>query len=390
MASQFKNSNLGYYLYAAIVVIIGAASLFVFWYMITGFNIGKYDENTIIGSVYIGGLTEEEAEDKLRGRIEDWLEDERVLFEARYQGYSYEFDRELIFFDIDQSLADIQDGSTNTLYVSYSETALAEVFTEFDNEPWMETMQDQFDLEALIDDILNDAAGMKTFSSKQLNHYVIEESSFIDVLYIGNLSVPDTLQSQALDADELMDKINNQFPEGLTIEPKSFFSVLDTFDESFTRAELSYISSLLLEIIPETPFNIHERDYFIDQSLSNYNQPSYTFYGRNSVVQRNYGIDFSFENNTYCTFYITFDTANDFFNVTLSGAPILDDISVEREIVHFDYETVETTDPDEVRAGTEGVIVLVNRTITNIYNDVLADDLIIYEYYPAIDEIVLE
>ena len=59
MASQFRNSNLGYYLYTAVIVLIGAASVFAFWYMITGFNIGKYPENTFIGSVYVGGLTEQ-------------------------------------------------------------------------------------------------------------------------------------------------------------------------------------------------------------------------------------------------------------------------------------------------------------------------------------------
>ncbi len=390
MASQFKNSNLGYYLYAAIVVIIGAASLFVFWYMVTGFNIGKYDENTIIGSVYIGGLTEEEAEDKVRGRIEDWLEDDRVLFEARYQGYSYEFDRELIFFDIDNSLSDINDGSTNPLYVSYSETALAEIFQAFENEPWMEGLEDQFDLEALMDDILNDASGMKTFSSKQLNDYIIDEEGFQEVLYVGNLEVPSELQGQALDASALLTKLNTIYPDGIVIEGKDYFSILERFDDTFTRAELSFISSLILDVIPHMPFTVHEREYFVDQTSALYDIETYPFFGRNAVVQRTYDIDFSFENNTHCAYTFEFETAGNFFNITVSGAPIINDIDVERDIIYFDYTTRTTTDVDQVRTGTDGVIVMVNRTITDIFDEVVQDDLVIYEYYPAIDEIIME
>jgi hypothetical protein len=390
VATQFKNSNLGYYLYAAIVVIIGAASLFVFWYMITGFNIGKYEENTIIGSVYIGGLTEEEAEEKLRTKIEDWLESDRVLFEASYQGYTYEFDRELFFFDIDRSLDNIQDGSINTLYVSYSETALAELLQEFDNEPWMDGMQDQFDLEALIDDVLLDAAGMKTFSSNQLNDYIVDEEDFIEVLYIGNLEVPDRIQGQDIDANELITKLNEQFPDGLKVAGKSYISLLETFDATFTRAELSFIGSLILEVIPHTPFNVHEREYFIDQSPELYDIETYQFFGKNVLIQRTYGIDFSFENNTHCDFYINFERAGNFFNVTVTGARMLNTIEVERDIIHFDHNTRTTTNPAAVRAGTDGVVVMVNRTIRDIFDDVNSEDLVIYEYYPPIDEIILE
>ena len=62
MNSQFKNSNLGFYLYASIIIMIAFASVFVVWYMVTGYSLGTYKENTILGSVYIGGLREEEVE----------------------------------------------------------------------------------------------------------------------------------------------------------------------------------------------------------------------------------------------------------------------------------------------------------------------------------------
>ena len=44
----------------AIVIIIGAASIFIFWYMFNGFKAGTYTENTLLGSVYLEGLDESE------------------------------------------------------------------------------------------------------------------------------------------------------------------------------------------------------------------------------------------------------------------------------------------------------------------------------------------
>ncbi|MGM0436601.1 MAG: hypothetical protein ACQEQA_06065, partial [Bacillota bacterium] len=112
MFKQLFNSDLGYYIYTALVIIAGIASLVFFYFMVTGFNIGVYDANTTVGSVYIGGLDETEAEQKVRSHISDWLEDEEVNYQIGYQGYYYTFDRELFTFDVDATMDNVRDGAT--------------------------------------------------------------------------------------------------------------------------------------------------------------------------------------------------------------------------------------------------------------------------------------
>ena len=88
MNSQFKNSSLGTYIYAFLILIMTAAVVFIFWYMYSGYKMGTYAENTVLGSVYVGGLREDDVDPLMNTRIDRWLGDETVLFEATYQGYS--------------------------------------------------------------------------------------------------------------------------------------------------------------------------------------------------------------------------------------------------------------------------------------------------------------
>ncbi len=391
MASQFKNSNLGYYLYAGIVVFIGAASLFVFWYMVTGFNIGNYSQNTYIGSVYIGGLNEEEAEEKLRTRIENWLEDDSVLFEIRYQGYNYEINRDLIFFDIDQSIRNIQDGHANTLYVSLSTTAVAEILTDIDNQLWMSGLEDRFDFEAVLSEVEIAAAGMRSFASIQLNAHVNPDVQYIVPLEIGARTVPSTLHGFSIDSDALFSKLETHFPDGISINPRSQFSMLDTFPNTFTPGELSFIGSLFMEVLPYGPFTITEHRYFVDDDPSVYGIDYINIMaGRNVLVQRSRNIDFGFENNTHSTFYFEFDRDNELFTITMLGAELLNTIEVETIIHEMPYDTETTTDASLTRDGMNGRFVMVWRTIIDINDEVISRELIHYERYPAINAIVME
>ncbi len=395
VASQFKNSNLGYYLYAGIVVLIGAASIFVFWFMITGFNIGRYSENTTIGNISIVGLTEQEAEDKLRNYINTWLEDDLVIFELSYQGYSYAFDRDEIFFDIERSLDELRDGRANTLYVEYSETVLPGLLAEIDAalDEWSPALRQQvdFDFTRLIENVLRDASDLKRFSSHQLNDFVPADQmdNFIQTLMVSSLEAPATVHGDPLDVAALETKLETHFPNGITITPGMRFSMLDSFDPSFTRAEMSFIGALIMDIFPHTPFTVHRHHQFMDQVPGEYDIATYPFYGRNVHVQRSRNLDFQFENNTHCTFTLEFERVGNAFTITLIGAPFINTIDVETTIHYFDYPTTTTTNPDNVRPGVDGVVVTVRRTITNIFDEVLFDAIIIYEVYSPIEAIVL-
>lgn len=377
MASQFRNSNLGYYLYSAIVILIGAASLFVFWYMITGYNIGRYAENTIIGSVYIGGLTEEQAERKLRTNIETWLQNDRVLFEVGYQGYYYELDRDLIYFDIERSLDDLNDGRTNPLYVEFSPQARSEILDDLESQPFMETLQDQFNLENVLDDFLADAAGMKTFSSKQLNHYIINEEMLFQELFTRAVPIHPNVSGNLL-----MGKLNQQFPDGITINAKTTISILELFspEYGYTQDELAFLGTMFLDMIPHTPFNIFERQYYGFVPLEHYTNDTFPYFGRNVRVNRTRSVDFSFENNTYCNFTVEFELSFDVMTLRFTGAPFLNTI-----IAHeTEYVPIVGADDEDNGEAVEGVVVMIRRSILDINDQFIREEeLIVLEYYGA-------
>ncbi|MFH5880847.1 hypothetical protein [Liberiplasma polymorphum] len=384
MASQFRNSNLGYYLYTAVIILIGAASVFAFWYMITGFNIGKYPENTFIGSVYVGGLTEQEAEEKLRDRVNAWLNDERVVFEVNYQGFVYELDRELLFFDINRSLNNIQAGRSNELFVSFSDQVRAEILFELEQQPFMATLQDQFDLEQLLDDFIEDGARMKTFSSKNLNQYILNVENLYEILVLSSIEVPSNI-NQA----NFYSKLTDQYPDGvIPIGARTEFSMLSNFGNAFTNAELSFLGILFLDTISETHMTIFERNY-IPQIDGNHTINDFPNFGRNVLVHRSQGLDFSFENNSLSGYNIEFELSGGFLIFRLIGAPFLNEVVVTKAITYVDFPTQTTSNPSLVQDGTQGVIVQVIRHIHNLNGEKIKEVVIITEYYPPVAEIIL-
>ena len=88
MNTSFRNSNIGFILYALIIIIIAGVFLITVWYMAFGYRLGTYSENTVIGSVYLGGLQEDELERKVNQKIDIWLADPTIVFELTYQGYN--------------------------------------------------------------------------------------------------------------------------------------------------------------------------------------------------------------------------------------------------------------------------------------------------------------
>lgn len=390
MFRQFRNSNIGYYLYSALVLLIGAASIFAFWFMITGFNLGVYSENTFIGSVYIGGLDEREAEQKLRDRINAWYDDEEIIFEAVYHGYTYEFDRNEITFDVEESMDNIRDGRASELIVFFPEDLRPAILDEIRRTPFMNEIEarvaDPFDLELLLDDMLASAANMDLFARRRFEDYVYPEteSVFFGVVNTSTRT-PDASLHPTVDVLALHDKLLEHFEDGsFHINPRSRLSMLETMPESLSRQELSYVSSLLMDLIFATPFDfkytqspIHPDDEF--------------YYGRNVQVRRLADQDFAFENCMDAQFTVTFSVANDALLFSLEGAPFLDDITVTSppEIILLPYGTITVTNPEFVRDGVNGRIVVRTRIINDLSGALVSEQEIINERYEPVAERVL-
>lgn len=387
MNSQFKNSSLGFYLYATIIVFIAVASIVVFWYMITGYKLGTYPEDTILGSVYIGGLKEDDVKSKVESRIGRWLNDDTVVFELTYQGYSYEFDREIFFFDIDLSQKNLSKGETNILFANYQGTDRDTVLNDIDALPFLDGLQENIDMDLLITDILADAGLMKSYSSKNIEDYLIDIDLSSKSLERTILRVFD-----GIDVDDFIAKINLVYPEGKIItKSKELFDIVDIFGDEMTDNEMSVLSTGIMDLLLATNFNINEVHYNPNFDHSLYTVNDYPYLSHNAKINRVINQGFSIYNPNDSDYIFTVEKVDEtHVLITLTGLEFVDEISVSTIISPVSYITQATNDPDILQNGYNGAIVEVTRLIVGVDGNVKYNSVIVFEFYPPVKEIVLQ
>ncbi len=384
MFNTFKNSNLAYYLYTVFVIVLGIGSLIFFYFMVTGFNIGVYQQNTLVGSVYVGGLSSNEAERKIRDHINQWYEDDSVVFEVGFQGYYYAIDRELFTFDVQGSVDNIRDGARNPLIVELSPTAVNNIDFELHAADFMQGMDGLFDFDLIVDALLEDAAALRQFSRKQLNHYVIDEAQLNVTVSEVMFPLPGTM-----DANTILDKLEERYPDHrVPIASHSIFSVFEQFPETLNSNELSIIGTMLLDLITPTTLEIYERHYN-PQIGDVHTSP---FIGRNVRINRHemLNYDFRFENDSFLDYSIEFyHIAADQLGARLIGPANLDTIEITREEIILDYIPA----PDGatiIEEGQQGKVIFIHRHVYNIYEMKTSNHLLIFEYYEPLDPVIAE
>ncbi len=387
MNSQFRNSNFGFILYMAIIAVMVMATGFVLWYMTVGYRVGTFGPDTRLGSVYIGGLTEEEVIPLIDERIDYWYNDETIVFELTYQGYRYEFDRSLLIFNLETSTYDLQNGVTNVLLVNYQYEDRQRVIDEIEALPFLEDVIDNVDIGQLIANMLYDAALMKSYSSKDVENYIIDLEQEIELLDSATFSIPEGVQF-----DDLIDEINAQYEDGKILIPgKSLFDVVDTLGGRLNDAGMTTLASAMLQTIHETNFIVNEVHYEPTIDFSRYTIANFPYFGRNTIVNRIVNESFSFYNPNELTYYFTIDVIDEFNGrLNLYGVPFKYDIEVTVDQVEIDYITQPTNDVTLLQNGYNGVVVSVQRVITDVYGEVVYDETILFEFYPPIKEITFE
>lgn len=390
MNSQFKNSSLGFYLYAFLIVIIVAAVAFVFWFMITGYKLGTYEENTLLGSVYVGGLKEEEVEPIMFTRIDRWLGDETILFEAKYQGYSYAFNRELFDFNLTESTKKIVNGKTNQLEVYYGGSKKQDIIRELKSLVFIQGIKENIDYDSLVDDVLNDASLMKSYSVKNFEDYLIDESVSYQVIGSEIIYIPNSVN-----IDSLMAEVNLVYEDGKILIPHKYhYDIINELGELLDDRELGVLSSAFLKLILDTNFSINEVHYENRiTSNGNYTIGDFPYFGFNSIIFEREDDSFSFYNPNEGYFYfelIKVEGSESQLQVNLVGLPFVNQITADVVKTEIPHITKITTDPDEIKSGVNGVVVEVVRIITDIEEQVTYNQIIVFEFYPPEVEIILE
>ena len=381
MNSQFTNSNFGRVLYIAIISLIIVATIFVIWYMTTGYKLGTYAPDTRLGSVYIGGLTDEEIVPRLDDKVNYWYDDETIVFELSYQEYRYEFDRNLFLFDIEESIYGIKDGVTNKINVYYQGTDRETVKDIIYNLPFLSNINDNVDLELLINDILHDAQLMKSFSVKDVENYLVDPE--ISYMSVSSAIFPNVEVSEM---SALIEKVLEVYPDGRIVIPsKELFDINNVFSLYMTDTEMTVLASAMLESILPTNFLINEVHYLpvINTML----------FSRNVNVNHNSNENFSFYNPNNSDYYFELEVEEDEVyngNLLLVGLPFEYTINLDTVYTELGYITAGTTDSGAVRDGFTGMVVEVNREIIDLDSVTVYDGMILFEFYPPGIEIIFE
>lgn len=384
MNSQFKNSNLGFVIYAALIAIIAAATFFMLWYMIWGYKVGTYGPDTRLGSVYIGGLREDQVFSRIDEKVDAWYADEHIKFEVNYQDYTYELDRSYILFNLEMSNYTITDGVTNELYVSIQYQDQESIKSDILELPYLQNIKDDVDLQGVINMLLNDAALMKSYSAVDLEDYLDEEGNTETIINSTTFTLP-----QGVEIEELTDVINELYPDGKILIPeKDVFDVLEVFGDDYSDIHMNVLSTAMLANIQETNFIINEVHYNPTIDFGRYTVEDYPYYGRNTVVNEIIDQSFSFYNpNEYDYYFMITDNNDGTYQLDLVGLAFEYTIDVTVNKTMLDYITQTTKDVELLQDGHEGVIVEVVRTISDVYGNVISEEQIIYEFYPPVKQI---
>lgn len=376
MNSNFSNSNFGRILYIAIITLIVAATIFVLWYMTAGYKLGTYDPNTRLGSVYIGGLTEEDVPDRLNTKINSWYNDETILFELRYQGHPYTFNRDLFFFNVETSIDLIKQGEINEIQVYYQGTDLNKVVAEIEDLEFLDNVIDNVDLQRLISDILYDASLMKSFSIKNIEDYLVDPELSIEVLQTTNLIIP-----AGFNIDTLVSKVLEKYPDGNIIIPsEELFDVIPLFAGVMEDSEMTILASAMLDLILETNFIINEIHPTTAIEYDKYEVVTYPYLGRNAHIYEVTNESFSFYNPNASDYYFSINDEDN--TMSLSGLAFEYVISINPERIVLEYDFEQDLNVLNHQTGHDGAVYNIYRTIYNPITEETTVKIIVSEFYP--------
>ncbi len=380
MNTNFTNSNFGRILYVAIITLIVAATIFVIWYMTAGYKLGTYEPDTRLGSVYIGGLTEEEVPPRLNNKINNWYNDETITFELQYQGYSYSFDRDLFFFNVETSVSNIKQGEINVIQVYYQGNDVDTVRSEIESLSFLSDIIDNVDLQQVMLDILYDASLMKSYSIKNVEDYLEDRNASIETIETTDLILP-----TGFEMDTLVNKILEKYPEGEIVIPKEeLFDVIDIFGDTMDNVEMTVLSSAMLELILETNFILNEVHATTAIPYDEYDVNDYPYSGRNAQIYEVTDESFSFYNPNTSEYVFTINDVDN--TMSLLGLPFEYQINANLTFEVLPYVFEENLNPENHTEGHDGAIVQIEREIVKIHDytssQLIGVKIIVSEFYP--------
>ncbi|RSK28026.1 hypothetical protein EJF36_14700 [Bacillus sp. HMF5848] len=334
-----------------------------------------FKEGTTLGSIPISGLNEEQAAQKVKEHIDGWYNSATISLQ--YQNTSTNVPLTAFLFNVEDSIAQVNDGKVNNLIVSMEDVKLTEaVTTMLTNENLVSVVQ----FENLNRDII------QAISLTLKQHITLDVHAYINQA--------DLQQEKLSEGTVVFNKEDINMASWMatystiTIPAQSQLSLLNTIasNTTFTDDELSVIASGIYKAILPTNFTILERH--TSRTL-----PPYSELGYEAKVKQN-DMDFVFYNPNQTDYQLKFTEVYNGLLVTLTGAPFMENYEVSLEDKQqFDPKTIIQYDvllkKNETvvkEKGKPGLLIKVFRE-TYVNDELTKRDKLSEDFYPPVHRV---
>lgn len=209
---------------------------------------GKFSEGTYIGNIDITGFSQAEMEQKLVDEIMKWRSSDPIVF--GYQDRIVTLDKELILFDVKETIRSIVDGNATGIIVSVDNAVISETLINQLDKETVNTIK----ISELGQEILGYAADLSLIPEIRLESFLMVQDQVSDEPeVVSEVVLNVSTESQALT------QIVNQL-DGMSVNPKSTLSLCAALEDFNTNSDLvNRISSAIYQAVLQTNFEIIER-----------------------------------------------------------------------------------------------------------------------------------
>lgn len=306
------------------------------------YDLSNQENETIVGSVFLGGIDETQYKQVLSSEVSDYLNE--FSFDIEYQGVHANLESALFTPKIDETVNEIRRNSQNKVIFIIETDHQGEILNLIDSM-FTQNILNLIDSEKLFNELIADLGDMILIKDYQLEDYFIE-SAFDQSLYFDTVS--------GINVDSVTEILNQL--DTIIINPQSRFSILEALkDYDLTNEELSIIATGMLKVLTNTHMN-----GFVFHTYPE--QPAWASTGYNVRVLKVNDYDFTFYNSNHFEYRIELGQSSaNTISFSLKGVPqvfdyeinITKQATVPIENVYIDNDTLNASTPGIVEITTE-------------------------------------
>jgi hypothetical protein len=360
--------------------LISFSQIGAFAYETVFFKEFRFSKGTTIGNVDVSNLSEQDAEQLLLSRVNEWMASQstKIIFSENI----VHVPSDLFRFQIKQSIEQAVDGQASQLFIELNNEQLLSLLNTIMDEKWIKLL----DIEHLSADLIHHVSSLQTKPQTiNLIHYLSEE---VQTQFTKQLINEAEIKKGIEEHPDLFHWLSSH--PTVEIKSNSYFSLLDYIKAEknhLSTESASFLASVIYKAVLPTNFEIVERH--ISQELPDNVEPGFEV--KVDLKQK----DFIFYNPNFINYTLKFIVSSDGLIARLEGTPFINKYVVESDdIEYFEPKTIVHYSADvsigEKRIkqeGKQGLLIRVKRKIYNSNDHLLETKLISEDFYLPIHKI---